>query len=210
MGWSDGAGEPIPTPGERPPPPPHLRNVEYLLPTSRLPAGRAHASPDVVPTGRSGVWQRVKDITHADVNVTFDLLVPHQVTRPTAAPIPAKMLKLAIDYLRSQHLFIRMLYWFSPADSWTTAIRGCFNCVCERVCAGGGGSASVLHMALAAPRSLLIRLTRCSRPHHPPPPPSPTPLHLPPAGGRAELLFFRACHPLAAPAPTPSLTFSLR
>lgn len=81
---------------------------------------------------------------------------------------PCKILKLAIDYLRSQHLFIRMLYWFSPADSWTTAICGCFNCVCERVCARGEAAqpASVQHMALAAPRSLLIRLTRCSR--HPP------------------------------------------
>lgn len=28
-----------------------------------------------------------------------------------------------------------MLYWCSPADSWTTAIYGCFNCLCKCVCA---------------------------------------------------------------------------
>lgn len=86
------------------------------------------------------------------------------------------MLKLAIDYLRSQHLFIRMLYWFSPADSWTTAIRGCFNCVCERVCARGGGGSPICVCAAHG--------ARCSSlsPHSPhtvqPSPPTPPPTSL--------------------------------
>lgn len=55
-------------------------------------------------------------------------------------------------------------------------------CLCE----GQPPSASVQHMALAAPRSLLICLTQCA----PPTPPPLRPLHLPLGGGRAELFVF--------------------